>query len=115
MVWCPAASDEVEKEATPLVNAAVPSVTPPSIKVTVSPLGGTGVTVAVKVMDCPVLAGLAEEITVMAILEIVASQMPRPWVAIRSKWFGLWMATSKTGRRGRPVPNGAQVAPPSTD
>ena len=41
--------------------------------------------------------------------------MPRPCVAMRSVRLVGWIAMSKTATRGRPVPKGVQLAPPSVE
>ena len=98
MVWLPAASDEVVKVAVPLLfNVAVPSWAAPSENVTVPvgvPVpGGTGLTVAVKVTDCPTTDGFADDDTavVVAILltvwvsgaELLPTKLPSPlYVAV---------------------------------
>jgi hypothetical protein len=53
--------------AEPPLSAAVPSTVEPSLKVTSSPLGGTGETVAVNVTDCPYAEGFSDEVIVVVV------------------------------------------------
>jgi hypothetical protein len=61
MVWLPPVSTDVVKVAIPLLSATVPRVFTPSLKVTF-PEAPPGVTVAVKVTDCPKLDGFRDEL-----------------------------------------------------
>ena len=69
--WLPKLSVEVLKGAEPEINPPGPSGVVPSLKFTVPlgvpALGGTAVTVAVKVTFWPVLAGLADDVSVVAV------------------------------------------------
>ena len=60
----------------------------------------------------------AEPLQVVPLADGVISHMLRPCVATRSFSLGVpgWtIFMSKTAAAGRPVPNGAHVAPPSVD
>ena len=65
------ARDEIAKVATPPLNVPVPSVVPPSLKVTLPvgvPLpGAAAVTVAVKVTDWPKTEGFADDVTAVVL------------------------------------------------
>ena len=52
-LWFPPVSVLVVYVACPPVSVPVPTGEPSMLKVTVSPFGGAGDTVAVKVTDCP--------------------------------------------------------------
>ena len=71
MGWLIVASVEVVKLALPPASVPVPSVVPPSWKVTVPVAvpapGAFAVTVAVSVTDCPKTLGAAELITAVAV------------------------------------------------
>ena len=88
MGWLPRLSALVENVAMPAESIPVPSVAPPSLKVTV-PVGNPSdpLTVAVKVMDWPKALGLAEELS--AVVE------PEPPLRLRRLCYrnaiGLWM------------------------
>ena len=64
MLCDPTDNDEVDSEADPPLNAAVPSVVEPSLKVMV-PVGEVPVTVVDKFTLCPKLEGFAEDATVV--------------------------------------------------
>src|SRR5579859_8064069 len=73
ILWLPAANPLVEKLATPALSVPVPSVLVLSLKVTV-PVGvpapgGTAVTVAVNITDCPKMDGLLFETTAVVVLD----------------------------------------------
>jgi len=67
MAWLPASRLEVVNEAEPELSVSVSMVVPPSLKVTV-PVGVPYelVTVAVKVTLAPNVAGLAEDVKLVA-------------------------------------------------
>src|SRR2546422_703922 len=70
MEWLPTAKPDVLKDAVLPDSVPLPTETPPSLKVTLPP--GVpdppeGVTVAVKVTDCPNTEGLREEETVVVV------------------------------------------------
>ena len=69
-MWAPDGVKLVGNVATPLTSVPVPMETPPSLKVTVPPVGvvdpvcpGTGVMVAVSVVCWPTKEGLMELVT----------------------------------------------------
>src|ERR1035438_5285555 len=87
MLWLPAPSDEVLSTATPPLTVALPSTVAPSLNCTV-PVAALGVTAAVKVTDCPEVAGFSDEVTVTLELvldtvtttavELLAVSLPSP-------------------------------------
>jgi len=67
MLWLPAASVEVVKDADPEDVVPVPIEVLPSKNVIVSPLGTVGLMVALNVTDDPDIDGLELEETVVAV------------------------------------------------
>src|SRR5277367_5959755 len=67
LTWgVPACNAEVVNTAVPPFNGAVPSAFE-TLKVTVSPFGGAGVTTAVKVTACPRVDGFGEEVRTVVV------------------------------------------------
>jgi hypothetical protein len=61
MPWLPTPRPAVDKRAFPALRVLVPRVAVPSLKVTV-PVAEEGVTVAVKVTDCPNVEGFRDDV-----------------------------------------------------
>jgi hypothetical protein len=70
MGWLPIESAEVVYVPLPCPSVAVPSVEPPSLKVTV-PVAEDGITVAVKVTGCPTAAGFVSDRSTVAVAAFV--------------------------------------------
>jgi hypothetical protein len=70
MVWVPAVSAVVEYDALPLASVALPITVAPSLNWTV-PVAAVGVTVAVKVTDCPLATELALVATTVVVFVFV--------------------------------------------
>ena len=86
MLWLPTPRVEVLKAAVPPLSGAVPKVVAPSLKVTVPvgvPVpGATGLTVAVKLTDCPKTDGFWLELTVVVAWVSHSPGGPR-WLSCR--------------------------------
>jgi hypothetical protein len=71
----PADNDEIVRDATPPLKAAVPRTADPFLKVTISPLGGVPeveLTVALKVIAWPTVDGLSEEVRLVVVEAMIA-------------------------------------------